>query len=232
MTDWARLDAIGVLDHVRATWKEPIVHVGHSFGGQLLGLIDEAHDVDGALLVASPLPWVGHWKAAGRLRVELSFRMLMPLLTRTFGYLPGWAGLGEDLPAGVAREWASWCLDPDYLIGAHPDAKRRFARFERPVLVYSFTDDDFAPRQSVHRMVSALSGAQVVHRRVAPSDLGVGSIGHFGFFRPRFEHSLWRDARGWIETLLGFEASDRRPLRAWDLDASDIERDLMYGRAD
>jgi predicted alpha/beta hydrolase len=28
-------------------------------------------------------------------------------------------------------------------------------------------------------------------KRIAPRDVGVGRIGHFGFFRSGFERSLW-----------------------------------------
>jgi predicted alpha/beta hydrolase len=36
-------------------------------------------------------------------------------------------------------------------------------------------------------------------RRIAPREVGVGSIGHFGFFRERFRDSLWREAADWLE---------------------------------
>jgi hypothetical protein len=39
--------------------------------------------------------------------------------------------------------------------------------------------------------------------RIAPADVGANRIGHFGFFRPQFESTLWRR----LETLLeGFGA--------------------------
>jgi predicted alpha/beta hydrolase len=35
-------------------------------------------------------------------------------------------------------------------------------------------------------------------RKVTPRELGVKSIGHFGFFRERFRDTLWRDACEWL----------------------------------
>ena len=29
-------------------------------------------------------------------------------------------------------------------------------------------------------------------KRIAPKEIGEKRIGHFGFFKPKFEHSLWR----------------------------------------
>jgi predicted alpha/beta hydrolase len=30
-------------------------------------------------------------------------------------------------------------------------------------------------------------------KRIDPREIGVERIGHFGFFNPRFEHTLWRE---------------------------------------
>ena len=39
MRDWAALDVAGAVDHMRAVWpKLPLAVVGHSFGGQAVGL--------------------------------------------------------------------------------------------------------------------------------------------------------------------------------------------------
>src|ERR1700730_15144087 len=41
MRDWAALDATAALDHVRAAWPNVPIHaVGHSVGGQAIGLLD------------------------------------------------------------------------------------------------------------------------------------------------------------------------------------------------
>ena len=34
---------------------------------------------------------------------------------------------------------------------------------------------------------------------VAPADVGVGKIGHFGFFRPNHRDTLWRGAAEWLQ---------------------------------
>jgi predicted alpha/beta hydrolase len=36
------------------------------------------------------------------------------------------------------------------------------------------------------------SGAPRITVRLRPRDVGETRIGHFGFFRPRYEQSLWR----------------------------------------
>lgn len=195
MSDWALLDAEAAHALVRAQFPhEPVATVGHSFGGQLIGLLDAASDVSGSLLVASQLGYYGHWNAFDRLKLGFVWRALVPTLTASFGYLPGQAGLGEDLPRGVAEEWARWCKSPDYLMSFYPDARQRFAAFDRPLLMYSFRDDEIAPRRAVNALIERFEGAQIEHHDISPDAFGGKPIGHFGFFKQRFEHNLWLEA--------------------------------------
>jgi predicted alpha/beta hydrolase len=195
MSDWALLDADAAHALVRDRFRdEPVATVGHSFGGQLIGLLDAARDVSGTLLVASQLGYYGHWDALDRLKLNFLWRALVPALTASFGYLPGQAGLGEDLPRGVAEEWARWCSSPEYLISFYPEAAQRFAAFDRPLLMYSFSDDEIAPRRAVDALTDLLSAAQLEHHDISPHAFGGKPIGHFGFFKQRFEHTLWLES--------------------------------------
>jgi predicted alpha/beta hydrolase len=232
MTDWALYDARAALEAARDS-ELPLVLVGHSFGGQLLGLLDGARDAKGAVLVGAQLGYYGHWPMPDRWRFALTWKAVVPGLTSVFGYLPGKAGLGEDLPRGVAEEWARWCSHPDYLVSEHPAARARFARFDRPTLFYSFTDDTFAPEGAVNALVDRLSGAELTHRRLDPRELGAPSVGHFGFFRPRFEDSLWRETRWFIDDLVedrrSFQPAPHRSPFAVSTD--EVMADLAHGRA-
>jgi predicted alpha/beta hydrolase len=222
MTDWALKDAAAAARYAAAL-GDPVITIGHSFGGQLLGLLDEPHASRGAILVASQLGYYGHWPLGQRLRYGAMWYGLIPALVAWHGYLPGRYGLGEDLPAGVALEWARWCRHPDYLVGHVDGAAERFARFDRPTLLFSFTDDKFAPPGAVDALIRRLSAAPVTHRRVAPWDLSLPDLGHFSFFRPRAA-ALWPEALAFIDTTLAGEAWF--PGR---LTLEDLQRDLFYG---
>jgi predicted alpha/beta hydrolase len=193
LTDWARLDAARAIDFARS-FGDRVVHVGHSFGAQILGLTDAARRADAAILVGGQFGFYGHWPILRRPRMLATWRAIIPSATRVFGYLPKELGLGEDLPRGVAREWARWCTTPEYLLRDHPDALARFAAFDKPVLAYSFTDDEFAPPRAVDAFVRCLSSAKVDHRHLRPADAGVRKMGHFGFFRPAQGGALWEEA--------------------------------------
>lgn len=217
MTGWARRDAVAAFDHLKAEHPDDrVVLVGHSFGGQSLGLAERLHAADAAILVGAQLGWFGHWPPASRLRLALTWHVAFPALCGAFGYMPGWAGMELDLPKGAALEWARWCIHPDYLMGHDPEARARFAAFGAPTMFWSFTDDDFAPEASTDALISALGGARLQHYRLAPEDLGVRRIGHFGFFRRGFEETLWRAARDFVSDVAG----GRAPRRAAGFDAA------------
>src|SRR5687767_1195976 len=61
MTHWAQLDARAVVRYAKDHYRDPVVMVGHSFGGQMIGLLDEWRDARAAILVASQFGWYGHW---------------------------------------------------------------------------------------------------------------------------------------------------------------------------
>ena len=236
MTEWGKVDAAAAHAYVRDRFEDkPVVLVGHSFGGQLVGLLDDARDARGAVLVGTQLGYYGNWPLMSRLKLGIIWRAVVPSCTALWGYLPGKMGIGEDLPRGVAEEWARWCSDPDYLMGEHADARDRFARFSRPVRLYSFTDDDYAPERAVRHFVGCLQGADVERVVVGPREHGGKPIGHFGFFRPRFCDTLWSETVQYVKDVASGRvprpAASGRPPRvdAWkpfagiSIDATDLD---------
>jgi len=205
----------------RTAGRRPLVLVGHGFGGQLLGLVDEMAWAAGLVMVGSTLAHWRHWPGTQRLRVLSLWYLLIPVLTRVFGYLPGWAGIGVDLPAGVAREWSRWTRQRDYLLACEPQAEERFRRFPGPVLAYSFTDDAIAPPRAVGHLLSVLGTKRLEHRRVASRDLGRATIGHFGFFRPELAEFFWPDVLAFVRRVAIREA---RLQSAWVLPSVQAER--------
>jgi predicted alpha/beta hydrolase len=97
----------------------------------------------------------------------------------------------------VAREWASWCRHPGYVVGAL-DAEAAYARFRAPLRVVAVTDDGYAPMPAVEAFLRFYPGAAIELVRADPAALGSGPIGHFGFFRERFRDTLWKDAADWM----------------------------------
>ncbi len=205
MQDWAELDSEAALRRLidRAAGEPtPLCLVGHSFGGQGLGLFPTGRRLDAALLVATQSGYWGHWSGWQRPRVTALWFVVIPLVTAVLGYFPARRlGLGEDLPAGVARQWARWGRHRDYLMrDANPSWREGYETLTLPIRGIGFTDDAYAPRRSMAAILALYVNARVDHRHLAPRELGVESVGHFGFFRERFREVLWEPAAAWLES--------------------------------
>jgi predicted alpha/beta hydrolase len=210
LVDWGEHDLAGAADLLAARVPgAPLLWVGHSVGGQLLGLLEDV-PLAGALLVAAQS---GHWRlwsGGWRARIFLLWHAVIPGLVPLLGKLPAaFLGGGEDVPPGVARQWAAWGRQRDYLMSyARPLGGRGFARLAAPIVSYAISDDPYAPVRSVEALLGYYDRAPTELRVVRPEDVGERSVGHFGFFRSRFEPTLWREA---LAVLATAAEGSRRP---------------------
>ena len=209
MTIWAERDMTAAIDNQKARYPElPLFVVGHSVGGELLALAKNTHLVDGVVSVGTS---TGTWqKLSGSLRwiSAAMFYGIVPAATRALGYAPAkklhW---GEDLPAGVAQEWSTWCKSPDYFLPHLSGAQvARVASFKKPWLALSFTDDPIANESTVSALLRMYASLVPVERRIAPEEIGAPRIGHFGFFSPSCRE-LWRHASRYFDELLDTAAT-------------------------
>jgi predicted alpha/beta hydrolase len=228
MSDWAQYDTKAALRFIAQRYAgEPLALVGHSFGGQVLGLLDETKDLKGAVLVGTQLGYYGHWPRLLQPALALYWRAFVPALTWCIGYLPGQAGLGVDLPRGVANEWARWCKHPDFFFAYHEGARERLARYHGSVLLYSFGDDLYAPPRAVQAFADAAKSAGLVHRHLTPEALNAAQIGHFGFFRPQFLDPLWTESRDYLQAVLAGNASRITVTPKHDPPPFEFTRDVL-----
>lgn len=193
VSDWGRRDQTAVLAWARARYPESrLVVLGHSMGGQILGFTPRTADLDGVVLVSAQSTYYRHWEGADRWKMLALWGVALPGLNRAFGYMPGSAFGGEDLPPGCTPEGTRWALRSSFIGDEHGVAEN-LSQLCCPVLAYSFTDDRFhAPRSAVEAFLAQLRGADVQHRHVSPTDFGLERIGHFGFFSAR-SRPLWDD---------------------------------------
>ncbi len=203
MQDWGRLDLEGALGWMRQAYPgAPLLVLGHSAGGQLIGLAPSARHLVGAALIGSQVGWAGHWPWPWRGLMWSAWHALIPGVTALAGFLPMRAlGQGEDLPAGVAREWARWGRRRHYLFDDLTEARASYAALRFPVRALHITDDLYAPRSGVEALVSFYGGEREV-RSVSPEAIGERRIGHFGWVRPRYQQGIWAPIRDWFRSRL------------------------------
>lgn len=200
LSEWGRLDLTAALDWAQNELRpRGLCVVAHSVGGQLLSLVAAPDRVDAVVYVAAQEGYWGHWPLPPRFAFLLLCYVLMPGLVRLTGFLPARIlGLGEDLPPGVGLEWARWARTAGYL-----QRDPFFDRLAAPALAYSFSDDLLAPEHAVDRLLSSQPRLKIRRRHVSPDDLGLGRVGHFGFFRHDQSRSLWAESRDWLLDVLG-----------------------------
>jgi predicted alpha/beta hydrolase len=199
--DWAR-DCDAVIGFAKQRWPElPLFWVGHSLGGQLLGLLANRAQIERVMTVATGN---GYWLENSwptRRFVWWMWYVAVPVATRLVGYFPGkrLRKVG-DLPRGVIEQWRRWCLDREYVVGVEGEKVRAsYSAVQTPMVAVSFTDDEMMSERSVRSLHRLYSRAPIEFRRIAPHDIGVRRIGHFGFFRPQFEQTLWTMVPRWLE---------------------------------
>jgi len=92
--------------------RMPLYWVGHSLGGQLLGLIPNRERIDRVITIATGS---GYWRENSwqtKRFVWWLWYVVAPLALNVAGYFPGkrLRKVG-DLPRGVMEQWRRWCLN-------------------------------------------------------------------------------------------------------------------------
>ena len=207
MSDWGLLDMRTALEvAAQRAQGAPVATVGHSVGGQFLGLLKNHGLARAHVQIATS---VGYWPWEGAPFKYLAWwfwRVHGPLMLKLKGYVPtggGWAGL--PLPRGVYEEWRRWCLRPGHF---GPDlstylSDNVFTEIRAPLLSVGFTDDPIATRRTVAELDRFYPNVQRESRWYTPADAGSKRIGHEGFFASRHRDTLWRPVIDWIERTLG-----------------------------
>jgi predicted alpha/beta hydrolase len=209
MSDWGLLDMRAALDTLaRRAVGVPLATLGHSIGGQFLGLLANHALARAHVQIATS---VGYWRwehAPFRYLAWWFWRVHGPLMLAMRGYVPtggGWSGL--PLPRGVFEEWRRWCLRTTHF---GPElstslADNVFAAIDAPVLSIGFEDDSIATHRTVEALRRFFPKAAFDVRWYAPHDVG-GPIGHAGFFSARFADPMWKPTFDWIDAKLGVAA--------------------------
>jgi predicted alpha/beta hydrolase len=198
--DWAEYDCGGAIAWLRERYpRATIVGMAHSIGALLVGGAPNSAEQAQLVLIGGHTGYYGDYHPKYRLPMTAVWHAVMPAVTMVMGYFPARRlGLGEDLPARVALQWAgrrTGDLRPD---GSGPGYERvqtlldRCAALQRPAMLVSVTDDAFATASGTKRLLSFYPRLfPLQHIEYSPADAGTRRIGHFGFFGRRAGTALW-----------------------------------------
>jgi len=105
----------------------------------------------------------------------------------------------EDLPRNIVNEWKAWCSKKDYLFDKAFLGKTvptgNFSNIQFPIHIFWAVDDKISNEKNTKDFWKHIKGNKpITFTRLIPSELGLKSIGHFGFFKKSMKTVLWNQA--------------------------------------
>lgn len=196
MKDWALLDFPAVCSWMRARYpNHHLIGVGHSYGGQALGLSGVA---DRFARFATVATMSGYWADLDEPRsVWLRTQVFGRLAVKLMGYVPKAVSPGEAMPGTIFVNWADWIRKPDYFF-SDPDLPEvsRFSDVTLPYLSIGLSDDPWGTHKAVTSFMDHYDQADL--RQIWLQPTHSGEIGHLGFFRKRHEATHWPVIRDFV----------------------------------
>lgn len=206
ITKWIHYDVTAAVREARQRYPDKkLLYFCHSVGGHAMLLNPAVHEAEAIVMVGVGN---GHHRFVTpgyrQLKRFLIFHAIMPLIVRVLGYVPGWAGTGEDLPAGVALGWARRCRQHAYFDPAELEQIRENLKvLQGKVLTIALSDDDYISPGAVADFGAHFPEENVEVRVYEPKTLNQRRIGHFAGFRPRTGGLLWDEMWRWLPVHSG-----------------------------
>ncbi len=204
LLDWGQLDMPAVLDVLKLRFPGVACHlIGHSAGGQLVGLMPNAKNITSMFNIASSSGSLRNMRLPYRLKARFFMNVFIPFSNFFYGYTKShWVGMGEPLPKNVAKQWSTWCNGQGYVKTAFGKSvtNHTYHELNFPSLWIYATDDDIAIEKNVDDMIAVFAKLHVTKKCLHPKDYGCEEIGHMKFFS-RKNQRLWQIALSWFEHL-------------------------------
>ena len=214
--DWARIDQTVVADYLAQRFPElaPVL-VGHSFGGQILGMTRHAPRWLAVLLVGTSHGYYAKWPAKRRWKMWLRSFIMAPLLRLAPRKLQQRLEDRMGIPFPLGYEMSIYLRTPYFFtdrngrpIRPHNDELRA------PVRHIIFSDDEVVLPGSDIDIEFFYPNAKKIRDLKTPADYGAERVGHFGFFRRSMPVMAWADAGDWLEQqVAALAAKPRNNLR-------------------
>ena len=205
LISWGRHDMPAALDALQDEFSDVTYHlIGHSAGGQLLGLMPNYKALTSVCNVACSSGQIKNMAMPYKLKAMGFMDAFIPLTNLTFGYTPAdKIGMGEPLPRGVARQWREWCNGAGYIKTAFGKSIHThfYDELDMPALWLGFSDDEIANSKNMDDMIRVFTKMPVEKRFFEPKEFGLNSIGHMRYFSSRTHAKapqLWQMTVDWL----------------------------------
>ena len=201
---WGEKDMPAVLSSLKQYFPDTHYHlVGHSAGGQLVGLMHNSQDLSSLFNFASSSGQLSNMKYPFKFKAQFFMNVFIPFSNFLFGYTKSHlVGMGEPLPKQVAKQWQQWCNGQGYVKTAFGKTIQRhwYDELEMPSMWTNAVDDGIANNENVDDMLAVFSKAKDKAEKLTfiPTESMLKDIGHMKFFSRRSNH-LWHHVIEWLE---------------------------------
>lgn len=199
---WGEQDLPAVLTQLQHMFPNTSYHlVGHSAGGQLVGLMHNCMQLSSIYNVACSSGSLRNMKMPYFAKAHFFMNIFIPLSNFFSGHTKSQLfGMGEPLPRLAAAQWRNWCNGQGYVRTAFGRSvtKHYYDELTTPSMWIRAVDDDIANEENVAEMISVFRKTTATSLTVCPSQYGLKEIGHMKFFS-RKSQVLWPHVTSWLE---------------------------------
>ncbi|MFN8577596.1 MAG: alpha/beta hydrolase [Candidatus Sericytochromatia bacterium] len=204
LQSWGEKDMPNVFNILKENFPNTKYHlIGHSAGGQLVGLIPSCNEFTSMFNFACSSGSIRNMRIPFKLKAKIFMDIFIPINNFLFGYTNAqWVGMGEPLPKMVAQEWSNWCNGTGYVKTAFNKTINThwYDEINFPSMWLNAIDDDIANNKNVSDMISVFPKIKSETLTLNPKEYNLKEIGHMKFFTKE-NKILWKIALDWLDKL-------------------------------
>ncbi|MCO5233226.1 MAG: alpha/beta hydrolase [Chitinophagales bacterium] len=202
LVSWGEIDQTAALEALKNEFPNLPLHlIGHSAGGQLIGLMKNCMELCSIFNYACSSGSIRNMKRPYQLKAYLFMNFFIPVNNYFWGYTNSpLLNMGEPLPKKVASQWSKWCNGSGYVkMEFNQEVQQHFYdQLHIPSLWVNASDDDIAIDINVDDMTQVFTQLQIERLHLHPQKEGFEAIGHMKFFS-KSHQELWNYALNWLD---------------------------------
>lgn len=198
---WGEKDMPAALEKLKSLFPNTQYHlVGHSAGGQLVGLMPNYKELTSIFNYACSSGQLRNMRLSYIYKAHFYMNFFIPASNLLFGHVKSqWVGMGEPLPKHVAKQWQLWCNGQGYVKTSFGKSVKEhwYDDIDVPALWVNAVDDDIANNINVDDMLSVFTKTKAERLTLVPNEHSLSEIGHMKFFS-RKAAPLWQYTLDWL----------------------------------
>ena len=198
MQHWGQLDLEAAIQFIQSQYQpKKISYLGHSAGGQIIGLAPSSHTFDKIIIAASGVGAWRLWPGVQKYALAAIWYLVFPVVMAfQFGDFFKSRFLGPiPVPKTAVKQWLTWARSRDYLFTPeHGLELSGYKRIDADILGITISDDWYAPKEARDGLLKHYPNANKEVLNISPKSLERKSIGHFGLFKKKQEikDGIWQ----------------------------------------